>query len=271
MVKKSQLRVTVLGGGKMGGSLARGWLRAGVVSASGLTVVEPDRKTAATLQRDKIHVVGDAARGVAAADTLVVAVKPQVLGDVVAPLAHGLAGKRCISIAAGLELKTLQTLVPGARWLRAMPNQPITVGAGATGLLAGRKATREDKAVAERLFSACGSVAWVANESLLHAVTGLSGSGPAFVAVFAEALEDAGVQAGLPRATARALALQTLAGAALQMQSESLAPAALKDAVTSPGGTTIAGIQALEAGGLRAATLAAVAAAVARGKELAGG
>lgn len=271
MASALKTKVAVLGGGKMGGGLADGWLQTGLLTKAALSIVEPDAKTAAALKRQGLAVAAKADIAVAKADVVVVAVKPQALAAVIQPLAAAMAGKLAISIAAGLELKTLQALAPKARWVRAMPNQPVTVGVGATGLYADRRLSAKDRQIAEKLFAAVGIAVWVQNEGHLHAVTGLSGSGPAFAAIFIEAMEDAGVQAGLPRATARRLALQTVAGTARQIAAQAMTPSELKDAVTSPAGTTIAGIQALEQGGLRAAVLAAVAAAVARSKELAGG
>lgn len=266
---KLKQKIAVLGGGKMGGGLIAGWLNAGLLTPAQLFVVEPDIKLAAAFKKLRVAVL-DSQSACQKSDAVVVAVKPQLLGDVLPPLATALKGKTAISIAAGVSVGSLQGWAPQARWIRAMPNQPATVGAAATGLFAGSRAGKVERDLASALFGAVGSAVWLQSESLLHAVTGLSGSGPAFVAVFAEALEDAGVKAGLPRVQARQLALETIAGSAKQMLQQDLAPAELKDAVTSPAGTTIAGLQALEQGGLRAATLAAVEAAVKRSRELGG-
>jgi len=176
-----------------------------------------------------------------------------------------------VSIAAGVPLATLAAaLPPGAHIVRAMPNTPALVRSGATAFVAGAACSAQDRALARALFEGVG-LAWEApSEALLDAVTGLSGSGPAYVFVFLEALSDAGVRMGLPRDAATALATQTVLGAAKLAQETGRHPAALKDQVTSPGGTTIAGLERLEAHGFRAAIHEAVAAATRRSKELGG-
>lgn len=267
--KKLKQTVAVLGGGKMGGGLITGWLKTGLLAPSQIYLVEPDNQLVAHFKKLRVPIL-DGPNACRKADAVLVAVKPQILADVLPPLATALKGKLAISIAAGISTSSLQAWVPGARWIRAMPNQPATVGDAATGLFASNRANKADQRLANSLFTSVGSAIWLPNEALLHAVTGLSGSGPAFVAVFAEALEDAGVKAGLARAQARQLALATLSGSAQQMLKQNLAPAQLKDAVTSPAGTTIAGLQALEQGGLRAAIIAAVEAAIKRSRELGG-
>lgn len=261
-------RIVLVGGGAMGGALVRGWLDAGLVAAADLVVVDPSQAVRGGLAEHGVDVRAEA--GGLAADLWVLAVKPQLLQAVLTPLADRLTGRTAVSIAAGLSLRSLADWAPGARWIRAMPNQPAVVRAGATGLFAAPTVGEAERAWVERLFAAVGAAVWVDREEHLHAVTGLSGSGPAFVAVVAEALEDAGVAAGLPRPTARLLARRTIGGTAAQLEGEDLAPAALKDRVTSPGGTTIAGLAAAEDAGLRAAVQAAVLAAVRRSRELGG-
>jgi pyrroline-5-carboxylate reductase len=176
-----------------------------------------------------------------------------------------------VSIAAGVPLAALSKALPlGARVVRAMPNTPALVRSGATAFVAGEGCGDRDRALARALFEGVG-MAWEAPaEALLDAVTGLSGSGPAYVFVFLEALSDAGVRMGLPRDAASALAVQTVLGSARLAQETGRHPAALKDQVASPGGTTIAGLERLEACGFRAAVHEAVAAATHRSKELAG-
>jgi pyrroline-5-carboxylate reductase len=174
-----------------------------------------------------------------------------------------------ISIAAGATLATLEAALPVSRIIRAMPNTPALVGAGMTALAPGRRATPEDTALALELFQAVGQAA-VVEERLMDAVTGLSGSGPAFVALFIEALADGGVKAGLPRTLAHNMAVQTVLGAARLCHEEDLHPGKLKDLVASPGGTTIEGLHALEKGGFRGLVMSAVTAAAARAKELGG-
>ena len=256
----------LIGGGKMGGALLLGWLAAGTPAAD-LGVVEPDPTRRSWL--------AESAPGVAVAATLgeltpgdgfgaVVAVKPAYVAEACASLTG--AG-RVLSVAAGVTIATIEARLPGVAVLRAMPNTPALVGAGAAGLAASAAAGDDDVAWAERLLSAVGTVVRVP-EGLLDAVTGLSGSGPAYIFLVAEALVDAGVLVGLPRDTAKALAVQTLLGAARMLAETGDGPEALRAAVTSPGGTTAAGLRALEAAGVRAAFLDAVAAATDRSREL---
>jgi pyrroline-5-carboxylate reductase len=220
-----------------------------------------------------IDVGDDNAALVGASDVVVLAVKPGVAAPVLDALRKEL-GDACaeplwISIAAGLSLTRLGRELPaGARVVRAMPNTPALVRAGATAFAANAAVTTTDRTVAQALFESVG-FAWEApDETLLDAVTGLSGSGPAYVFVFLDALADAGVRSGLPRDIAHRLACQTVFGAAKLAIESGLHPGELKDRVTSPGGTTIAGLARLEAGGLRAAVHDAVEAATRRSREL---
>jgi pyrroline-5-carboxylate reductase len=192
-----------------------------------------------------------------------------VLSALGGPDNPALAKPLWISIAAGVSLAAIESALPrAARVVRAMPNTPALVRAGATAYTANAACNPEDRALAKALFEGVG-LAWECpSESLLDAVTGLSGSGPAYVFVLLEALSDAGVRMGLPRDAATALATQTVLGSAKLAQETGRHPAALKDQVTSPGGTTIAGLERLEAGGFRAAVHEAVAAATKRSKEL---
>lgn len=209
-------------------------------------------------------------REAAAADVVLLAVKPQVLAAVAAELEGGKAfgdGTLLISILAGVSLSRLSEAFGTQSIVRAMPNTPATVGAGMTAIAAGSGVTPSQMEVARALFAAVGEVVEVP-ESLMDAVTGLSGSGPAFVAILIEALADGGVKAGLPRAIAAQLALQTVLGTAQLLHDGGLHPAELKDRVTSPGGTTIAGVAELENRGFRAAAIAAVDAAYRRSQEL---
>lgn len=197
----------------------------------------------------------------------VIAVKPNDVEAALAALA-GLGVGRVLSIAAGVTLENLERWAgPGVAVLRAMPNTPALVGCGASALAAGRAAGPEDLAWAEAVLGSVGTVTVVA-EAALDAVTGLSGSGPAYVFLIAEALIDAGVLVGLPRATARDLAVQTLLGSARLLVETGDEPSALRAAVTSPGGTTAAGLRALERAGVRSAILDAVSAATERARQL---
>lgn len=173
-----------------------------------------------------------------------------------------------ISIAAGITLAAIEAKVhTSVRVVRVMPNTPSLVGQGATAIALGKYASREDEAFALELFNAVGS-AYAVEEKVLDAVTGLSGSGPAYVFLFIEALADGGVRAGLPRAVALALAVQTVKGAATMVQETGVHPGELKDRVTSPGGTTITGVHALERGGFRGTVMDAVMEASKRSAEL---
>ena len=205
------------------------------------------------------------------APVLLLAVKPQAFAEIAQELAPlwTIAKESpplIISILAGVPLHQLESAFP-IPVVRAMPNTPATVGAGITAISLGSHAQSIHGEIAKQLFSAVGEVVEVP-ENLMDAVTGLSGSGPAYVALMVEALSDGGVAAGLPRAIATQLALQTIRGTVQLLQETKIHPAELKDRVTSPGGTTIAGVTALEAGGFRAALIKAVAAAAKRSQEL---
>eukprot|EP01083_Nonionella_stella_P059912 156739_1 len=198
------------------------------------------------------------------------AVKPNcVMGACADIMAAKDSGAVIISIAAGVTLESLEKALPGRRVVRVMPNTPCLVGEAACGFALGAHANDDDRALVKTLLDAVG-VCMEVNEILLNAVTGVSGSGPAYVFQFIEALSDGGVRAGLPRNVATKLAAQTVKGAAEMVLSTGKHPGELKDAVTSPGGTTIAGVEALEKGGFRAATIAAVTAATKRSFQLGG-
>lgn len=262
-----------VGGGAMAEALLAGLVAAGVPPSS-LRVAEPlEARRQHLATRFGVPAFAHNAEAVNGSDVVVVAVKPGLVGSVLEALAAaaGPAARDAlwISIAAGIPLRRLTGALPeGARIVRAMPNTPALVRAGATALAAGETCTASDRARARALFETVGIVWEAPNEGLLDAVTGLSGSGPAYAFVFLEALSDAGVRVGLPREAAALLACQTVLGAARLVLETGQDPAQLKDQVTSPGGTTIAGLDRLEAGGLRAAVYEAVAAATARSREL---
>lgn len=259
------VEIQVIGGGRMGEALVGGLLQAGGLRLDALRIVEADPTRRAAL--GEVFPGVDVSAEPSAADGHVVAVKP---GDVAAACrtiaAHG--PTRVLSIAAGITTGALEAeLAEGSVVVRAMPNTPALVGVGASAIAPGRHAGPDDLVWAEDLLGAVGTVVRVP-EHQLDAVTGLSGSGPAYVFLVAEALIDAGVLAGLPRPTAHALAVQTLLGAATLLAQGDDGPEALRAAVTSPGGTTAAGLRTLEAHGLRAAFLEAVAAATERSRAL---
>lgn len=258
-------RLTVVGGGRMGEALVAGLLAGGWGQASDLAVAEKvEARRTELAERFPGLTVSDEP---GACDGAVVAVKPE---DVEAACrAVGAAGTPLVlSIAAGVPIASLESwLGSGVRVVRAMPNTPALVGSGAAAIAGGTSATDDDLAWAAGLLSAVGTVVRVP-ERLLDAVTGLSGSGPAYVFLVAEALIDAGVLVGLPRATSAALVVQTLLGSARLLAESGQGPEALRAAVTSPGGTTAAGLRALEARAVRGALLEAVQAATDRSREL---
>ncbi len=261
--------IAVIGAGQMGEALVGGWLaaKASVPEALFATDTSVERRDLMK-RRFGIRTGSDNREAAAWADVVVLAVKPQTLDGVVRDLAPVLAGKLVLSIAAGVTIERLGKLVPrGMRIVRAMPNTPVLVREGVSALSFGAGVTESDQQLARRLFEAVGRTV-VVDERLMDAVTGLSGSGPAYVFLAIEALADGGVKMGLPRTVAALLAAQTLLGAAKLVLETGEHPAKLKDRVASPGGTTIAGLHRLEQGGFRAALIAAVEAAANRSVEL---
>jgi pyrroline-5-carboxylate reductase len=258
-----------LGAGNMAEALVKGLLRAGVAAAGEIVLAEPRRERGAELvERHGVRLAASNLAAVEEADLVVLSVKPQALAAVLDEVGPALGPKKLVvSIVAGVPLAALERKAQGARVVRTMPNTPALVGAGATALAPGRHATADDLALARALFDAVGSSV-VVDESLLDAVTGLSGSGPGYVFVIIEALSDAGVKVGLTRAAAVQLAAQTVLGSAKLLLETGEHPGRLKDQVTSPGGTTIAGLYAMEARGLRAALIEGVEAATRRSREL---
>lgn len=261
------VKLGVFGAGAMGGAIIRGLLAKGRVARENLVYYDPDPGQQKKMEKMEVKAAPDNA-ALMQAQVVILAVKPQVLGLVLAGI-KDFAGPQhlVISIAAGTTLWTLEGALPESRIIRAMPNTPALVAAGMTALAPGSQATQEDLDLALELFQAVGQAA-VVEEKLMDAVTGLSGSGPAFVAVFIEALADGGVKAGLPRILAQNMAVQTVLGAAKLLHEEDLHPGKLKDMVASPAGTTIEGLHVLESGGFRGLVMSAVAAAAARSKEL---
>jgi len=256
----------------MGEALLSRLLVQNLYSPQDVLVSEPQVERRIVLSdRYGIQVTGDN-RQAAAAEIVLLAIKPQSFATVVAGL-EGIVGTSegslplVLSILAGTPLSKLEAAFPGQPIIRAMPNTPATVGAGMTAIAAGHHAQPHHLEQAHRIFQAVGDVVEV-SESLLDAVTGLSGSGPGYVALLIEALTDGGVAAGLPRAIAAKLAVQTVRGTAQLLHESGLHPAELKDRVTSPGGTTIAGIAHLERSGFRSALIEAVRIAAQRSQDL---
>ncbi|BEH09516.1 MULTISPECIES: pyrroline-5-carboxylate reductase [Geobacter] len=258
-----------IGGGNMAEAIIKGLL-AGGVAAADVMVAEP-----VAARREYLHgtygidACADNGRVVAAADALVMAVKPQVFRGMVAALGPaGLDGKLLISIMAGITTADMEEVCGNAaRVIRVMPNTPALVLEGASALCRGRNATDDDLFFATGIFELVGTTC-VVEEKLMDAVTGVSGCGPAYVFLFMEALSDAGVKNGLPRDVATRLAAQTVLGAARLLLETGDHPGVLKEKVTSPGGSTIAGIASLERDAFRGAVMAAVDAATARSAEL---
>jgi pyrroline-5-carboxylate reductase len=218
-------------------------------------------------QTYQVRVSEDNQAAANASEAVILAVKPQILDRVIAGLAGGQDKPLIISVLAGTPISRLEFGFPDHPIIRAMPNTPATVGAGMTALAPNKLVEAYHLSLAKSIFAAVGQVVEVP-ESLMDGVTGLSGSGPAYVALLVEALADGGVASGLPRSIAAKLALQTVLGTAQYLQETGIHPAELKDRVTSPGGTTIAGVTVLEKMGFRAALIEAVRAAFRRSQEL---
>lgn len=266
----AKLTLGFLGTGKMATALAKGFIRAGLVAPK--QIFGSDPLSAARVAFGKAtgaRIVGGNTKVTELASVLILATKPDQTGAVLAEIREHFTPRHLlISIAAGVPLAKLEAALPArARVIRVMPNTPALVGASATGFAPGKSATRSDGELARRLFSAVG-IAFPLKESLLDAVTGLSGSGPAYVYLFIESLSDGGVAAGLPRDVATKLAAQTVLGSAKMVLETGQHPGALKDMVTSPGGTTIEGLHELEKGKLRGTVISAVRAATEKSKKL---
>lgn len=266
----SQLKIGFLGAGKMATALAKGFVRARLVGASQIIasdVAEAARTVFAQEAGGKTTASNPEV--LKFANVLILAVKPDQVKDVLAEIhVYWTEKQLLISIAAGVTLARLESGLPdGARVIRVMPNTPALVGASASAFALGKSATPQDAELALKLFTAVG-LAFQVKESLLDAVTGLSGSGPAYVYQIIEALSDGGVAAGLPRDIATKLAAQTVLGSAKMVLETGQHPGALKDMVTSPGGTTIEGLHELEKAGVRGALMSAVRAAAAKSRQL---
>lgn len=254
----------------MAQALARGWLAAGLVAAEQLSAADPAPAALAAFGRAApgARTVASNADVLRTADLVVVATKPQTLLGALTGLPRDAASRPLyLSIVAGVTLGTLAGVLGTQRIVRVMPNTPCLIGRSASAFSLGAGATGQDAELVERLLQAVG-MAFLVDEKHLDAVTGLSGSGPAFVYVLIEALADGGVRMGLPRDVALKLAAQTVAGSAAMVLETGEHPAVLKDRVASPGGTTIAGLQRLEEGAFRGTLIGAVEAAARRSQEL---
>jgi pyrroline-5-carboxylate reductase len=265
----SSRTIGFVGGGNMAEAMIRGLLRGEDFAPAEIFVSGPREERMRELEEAYAIHASTSNAETAAADIVVLSVKPQILSRVLDEIGSVIrADALVISIAAGVPVSAIQArLAGGTRVVRAMPNTPALVDAGATAIAGGAHARAEDLADAKRIFDAVGLTV-VLEESQLDAVTGLSGSGPAYVFLILEALSDAGVKVGLSRRTAQLLAAQTLLGSAKMLLETNEHPGKLKDMVTSPGGTAITGLHTLEHGGLRTTLMNAVEAATLRSREL---
>jgi len=262
--------IAFLGAGNMAEALIKGLLRAHVALPSEIICTDKRGERGPELtHKYGVRFEKENLAAVRAASIVVLSVKPQAMNKLLEEIKPGLdESKLVISIAAGVPIEAIERKVGhGVRIIRTMPNTPALVGAGATALAPGEHATAADLAQARALFEAVG-MAVVVEEPLLDAVTGLSGSGPAYIFLIIEALADGGVKAGLARDQAQELAAQTVLGSAKLLIETGEHPGRLKDQVTSPGGTAIAGLHTLEAGGLRTTLMDAVETAANRSREL---
>ena len=263
----ADVKLGFIGAGNMGAAMIRGLLEGGWVARENLSFYDPDPGRRADMENLGLESALDAPE-VMHAQVVVLAVKPQIMTEVLAEIREfARPWHLVISIAAGVPLATLRAALPESRLIRVMPNTPTLVAAGMAAVAPGHLSTAADLELALEIFGAVGR-AVVVDEKHLDAVTGLSGSGPAFVAVFIEALADGGVKMGLPRPLALTLAAQTVLGTARLCLEKELHPGVLKDQVASPAGTTIEGLHVLEQGGFRGMVMSAVEAAAFRAGEL---
>jgi len=264
-----QGRLAVVGGGRMGEAIVGGLITAGAIAVEDVVVAEPNASRRAELSKAcGVAVVESAVDALPGADTVMLAVKPQVMDGVVREISGLVGDALVISIAAGITCARLESLAPqGTRVVRVMPNTPALVGEGMALVSGGSEASDNDIAAVASLFSAIGR-AVVIEERYQDAGTAISGSGPAYFALVVDALARAGVAEGLSRGTAQQLAVQTMLGTARMLEQTGMHPEELIDGVASPGGTTIAAVNVLEAKGVRAAFAKAVSKAVRRAREL---
>ena len=266
MAELKNKSIAVIGAGNMGGALIRGLVK--TVDAAQVTAVDIDDGLLAALADEVgVKTTTDALEAVKTADVVVIAIKPQHLSHVSGLREAMTSDHLVVSIAAGVSTQTLESVFGDVPVVRTMPNILAQVGASIAALCSGRFASDDDIAIASAILGAVGETV-VVEEKQMDAVTGLSGSGPAYVFALIDALADGGVKCGLPRATAEKLATHTVFGAAKMVTETGEHPMRLKDKVTSPGGTTIAGLKALEDGGFKAALMNAVEAATNRSVEL---
>jgi pyrroline-5-carboxylate reductase len=265
----TEKRFAIVGAGNMGLALLRGLLDSRSLHPQNITIRNKRKDRADALaQKHGVRTALTNAECVLGADVVILSVKPQIFAKVLEELKDHVQNALIISVAAGISTRKIERVLGGApRVVRAMPNTPAVIKEGASALAAGEYATEDDVALAQTVFAKVGRVV-VVDEVHLDAVTGLSGSGPAYIFLIIEAFADAGVKVGLSREIAMELAVQTIQGSAKMLQQLGEHPGKLKDQVTSPGGTAIAGLHTLEEGGLRTTIMNAVEAATNRAREL---
>ena len=265
-------KIAFIGGGAMAEAIIKGVLGGGLIAASDIYVGNRTQKRCDYLNATYgVQAMTDNQAAVAEADLVIFAVKPQVAPVALTPalMAHVKPSAWVLSIMGSVSIEQLHAYAPGLPVVRTMPNTPLAVGAGMTAICCDEAVTESMRADAAAIFSSCGEIEFV-DEKAIEAITAISGCGPGYCFVIIDALADAGVRAGLPRALAIKLAAQTMAGSGKLCVESGLHPAQLRDQVTSPGGTTIAGIHALENHGVRGAFYDAVMAVLARSQELQG-
>ncbi len=262
-------KIGFIGTGKMGEALIKGILNAELVQPSSIYASDVDTAKLNRLRSSyKINICRSNCDTVISSDVVIIAVKPQTVQNVLDEIKHCVKKQLIISIAAGVPIQTFEDALPkGSKVIRVMPNIAATVKEAASAISLGMAVSREDAEIATEIFNAVGRSV-VVSEHLMDAVTGLSGSGPAYIFMIIEALADGGVHEGLDRETARLLAAQTVLGAAKMVLENAKHTGDLKNMVTSPGGTTIRGVRVLEERGVRSAVMNAVIAACERSKEL---
>ena len=261
------MKLSIIGGGIMAEAILSRLLAQKVFASNAVSIGEPQAARRDFLaQKYQVEVTEDNQAAVTDTEIVLLAIKPQIFDTVVAKITPS-PYTTILSILAGVTIERLERAFPEQPVIRVMPNTPATVGSGMTAIASGSLALQEHLQQAKDIFNAVGEVVEVP-ESSMDAVTGLSGSGPAFVALVIEAMADGGVASGLPRAIALQLAIQTVLGTATLLDETKMHPGVLKDRVTSPGGTTIAGVAKLESLGLRSALIAAVQTATERSREL---
>ena len=258
-MRSTAIRLGVIGAGNMGEAILRGYLTSGYASGEQTAVFDLDLEKCRALERDlSVSVANSLTELIDDSDLLLVAVKPNVCAHLFSEQFDHFANKAVVSIAAGWGGERLKSALPAtARVLRVMPNTPAMIGEGMIVFESGDTLTSDERAFAETLFGSVGDVITL-EPKLMDAVTAVSGSGPAYVYLFIEALADGGVKAGLPRPIALKLAAQTVKGSAMMVSETGVHPGELKDRVCSPGGTTIEAVAVLEQKGFRGAVIAAV-------------